>query len=106
MGNNSNDIDYFELASMSSDASQAAQLDETYTNRPDQYTPFGSTTFTSGTQVDPLTGEQVPNWTQTTALSQPLQNMLNLQQGIDTTQLEIGQSLMDRVETDFLTPME
>jgi len=60
-----------------------------------QYSPYGSTTYqeTGGKWID---GNWVPSYSQTTALSQPLQNILTGTQNTAQSLLPTGQALADQ----------
>ena len=49
----SNDTDYMEAAQVQGAENRAVVRDQTYANRPTQYTPFGSTTYDSYQGYDP-----------------------------------------------------
>ncbi len=53
--------------------------DAAYANRPDQYNPFGSLTWSQQRIKDPATGENVTRWVQQQNLSKPMEYMLNSQ---------------------------
>lgn len=56
-----------------------ALTNTTYSNRPDQYNPWGSTTWGTEKVIDPATGEEVTKWTQTEKLDPQLQGSLDNQ---------------------------
>ncbi len=60
-----------------------------------QYSPYGSTTYqeTGGRMVD---GNWVPSYSQTTSLSQPLQNILTGTQNTAQSLVPTGQALADQ----------
>ena len=65
-----------------------------------QYSPYGSTTYqeTGGKWID---GNWVPSYSQTTALSEPLQNILTGTQNTAQSLLPAGQTLADQYKSNL-----
>tara|TARA_R110000782_G_scaffold70606_1_gene141795 strand:- start:2641 stop:4188 length:1548 start_codon:yes stop_codon:yes gene_type:complete len=84
--------DYAGAAVATGEASKEVTRDQTYANRPDQYSPFGSTTWTNEQVRDPSTGQMVTKWNQNTNLNAESQAALDAQQriGADRSQLAEG----------------
>ena len=101
----SNDTDYMEAAQVQGAENRAVVRDQTYANRPTQYTPFGSTTYDSYQGYDPATGEPVTQWTQTTSLTPELQYILNQQQGIEAAKGDVAGMLVNRMGDEFSQTM-
>src|SRR3954471_8470218 len=74
--------DYTGAARAQADSSKEVTRDATYANRPTINTPWGSQTWTSGSQIDPSTGQSVTDWTQNINLNPQAQEALNSQQAI------------------------
>lgn len=79
---------------------------ETIANRPDQYNPWGSTTWDIQTVTDPATGEKVNKWIQTESLNDNLQSSLDSQQAIQAGKSNLAEGLMGRAWNDMATPMD
>lgn len=71
--------DYEGLARQQADINQQNLLSQTYANRPNQVTPWGSMTWTPGKVRDPVTGEQMTSWTQEQSLPGWQENLLRRQ---------------------------
>lgn len=98
--------DYTAAAQQTAASSAAVTNQQTYANRADQVTPWGSQTWAPSSTVDPSTGQAVTKWTQTTTLSPAQQQALNSQQNIQQAQSNIAQQLTGRVAQEELTPMD
>lgn len=83
------------------DANRQVVTDQTFANRPDQYTPFGSTTWDSQQQIDPATGQPVTGWQQTTSLTPQLQSILNKQLAVQDGRSDIAGMLTGRLGGEF-----
>lgn len=79
---------------------------QTWANRPDQYTPFGSQTWDSNAVRDPATGQMVTQWTQNTNLTPEAQAALDAQLQLQQGRSELGASLMPRAEAEFGQAMD
>ena len=62
-------------------ASEAVARMTTYADRPDQYTPWGSTTWETERVIDPATGKAVTRWNQNQQLSPEMQALFDQQMG-------------------------
>lgn len=98
--------DYTQAAQQTAASSAAVTNQQTYANRADQVTPWGSQTWQPSSTVDPSTGQAVTKWTQTTTLSPAQQQALDSQQSIQQQQSQIAQQLTGRVANEELTPMD
>jgi hypothetical protein len=87
------------------EANREVVRDQTFANRPDQYTPFGSTSWNPYQTVDPSTGEATTAWEQTTSLTPELQDILNKQIAIQSGRSDIAGALTGRLGAEFGTPM-
>lgn len=74
---------------------------QTYANRPDQNTPFGSTSWDNKSEIDPATGQRVTRWEQNTRLTPESQRALDAQLGLTADRSELGASLMPRAQAEF-----
>ncbi len=98
--------DYRGAAEETADSSRQVTRDQTYANRPDQYTPWGSSTWESSQGIDPATGERVTNWQQDIRLSPEQQQALNAQQDIQAGRSGIAQGLLGNAANDLAQPFD
>ncbi len=93
--------DYTGAAEAQAAASQANTTSQTYANRANQYTPFGSETWSQGTAVDPSTGQPVTTWNQNTTLDPQLQAALNSQMQVQQARSDQAASLIPQMTKDY-----
>lgn len=98
--------DYTQAAEQTAASSAAVTNQQTWANRANQVTPWGTQTWSSSPTIDPATGQRVAQWTQTTTLSPAQQQALDSQQAIDQQRSDIAQNLMGRVQQEYSTPMD
>lgn len=98
--------DYTAAAEATAASSAAVTNQQTYANRADQVTPWGTQTWNPTSVVDPSSGQNVTKWTQTTTLSPAQQQALDSQQSIQQQQSQIAQGLTSRVADEYGTPMD
>lgn len=96
--------DYVGAANAQSAASQELATQQTWANRPDQNTPWGSQFWTQQATVDPATGQSVTAWTQNQTLDPALQGALNDQLAIQQGRTSLAGSFMDRVADEYSQP--
>ena len=82
--------DYAGAAREQAAASKENILDQTWANRPDQYNPWGTSTWQQKVVKDPVTGEERIKWTQRETLDPQLQGALDAQ--IDLMNKRSGQA--------------
>jgi len=97
--------DYTQAAQQTAASSAAVTNQQTWANRANQVTPWGTQTWSSTPTIDPATGQRVAQWTQTTQLSPDQQKALDSQQAITQQRSDIAQNLMGRVQQEYSTPM-
>lgn len=105
--------DMRQAAIAQGEANREVVRDQTFANRPDQFTPFGYTTWNPYRTVDPSTGEATTAWQQTSGLTPELQSILNKQIAIQSGRSDIAGALTGRLGQEFgqqmdwrgLTPM-
>ena len=68
---------YGDIAVQQGEANEGVVRDQTYANRPTQYTPWGYTSWDANPYTDPGSGEQTTQWSQTQGLTPELQEILN-----------------------------
>ena len=98
--------DYSGAAVAQGEANREVVRDQTFANRPDQYTPWGATTWTPYQTTDPATGEATTAWSQTQSLTPELQDILNKQIAIQSGRSDIAGALTGRLGSEFGTPMD
>ncbi len=79
---------------------RAVVRDQTYANRPDQYTPFGYSKWTTE-MVD-----GVEKWSQTQGLTPELQNILNKQIAVQGGRTDLAGGLVGRMQDEFGAPID
>lgn len=98
--------DYTGAAIQQGEANREVVRDQTFANRPDQYTPWGATTWTPYSSTDPSTGQATTSWSQTQSLTPELQDILNKQIAIQSGRSDIAGALTGRLGAEFGTPMD
>ena len=93
--------DYEAAAERQAESSAEVTNMQTYANRPDQNTPYGSTRWSNASEIDPATGQRVTRWTQDTSLRPELEEALNSQVGLTRRRSDMAAGLYDRVEEEF-----
>jgi len=106
MGGKNDSPDYGQLAQQQGEANREVTRDQTYANRPSQYTPFGYTNWTNQQVTDPATGQKVAKWTQTQGLTPELQDILNKQIAIQGGKSDVAGSLVGRMGKEFGQTMD
>jgi hypothetical protein len=76
-----------------------------YANRPNQFTPFGSTTWNVGKIYDPSTKQYVPSWTQNVQLDPGLQKALESQISLQRGRSSLAGGMLGRVASEFGRPV-
>jgi hypothetical protein len=96
--------DYKGAAETQSAASENIATQKTFADRPDQYSPWGSTTWNTAQSVDPATGKPVTSWTQQQTLNPELQSALDQQIGLVNQRSNLAGNFMGRVAEDYQQP--
>lgn len=94
-----------DLAVQQGEANAGVVRDQTYANRPTQYTPWGYTSWEANPYLDPGSNETTTRWTQTQGLTPELQDILNKQIAIQGGRTDIAGGLTNRMASEFSTPM-
>jgi hypothetical protein len=87
-------------------ASREATRDQTYANRPDQYNPFGSSTWQTENIIDPATGEATTKWRNTQNLSPDSQDILDNQVGRVKDLSGMSNAMGDRIQDEMGSPLD
>jgi len=82
-------------------ASKDLTAQQNWANRPNQNTPWGSTSWGTQQTIDPGTGLPVTQWTQTQALDPKLQGALDQQLALQQQRSNMAGSFMGRVQQDM-----
>ena len=98
--------DYSGAAVAQGEANREVVRDQTFANRPDQYTPWGATSWTPYQATDPATGEATTAWSQTQSLTPELQDILNKQIAIQSGRSDVAGALTGRMGAEFTQPMD
>jgi hypothetical protein len=98
--------DYRAAAEETAAGSRQAARDQTYANRIDQSTPWGSLDYESYLGVDPATGEQVTKWRQNEQLTPGLQAALDSQIGLQQGRSDLAGGMMGDIEGMMGTQMD
>ena len=106
MGDKSDSGDYKQAAIAQGEANREVVRDQTFANRVNQQTPWGTTQWNPFQTVDPSTGEAVTAWEQVTALRPELQGILDKQLSIQNDRSDIAGNLTGRVGTEFNEAMD
>jgi len=98
--------DYTSAAIASGEASKEVTEQQTWANRPDQFTPWGSTTWQNQQVWDPSTEQYLNRWAQSTQLTPDAQEALDAQLDLQNKRSQLGGSLYDRMESEYSNPMD
>jgi hypothetical protein len=98
--------DYGDLAVQQGEVNEGVVRDQTYANRPTQYTPWGATTWESNLYTDPGSGDETTRWTQTESLTPELQEILNKQIALQGGRTDIAGGLTERMQDEFGNAMD
>ena len=98
--------DYRGAAEETAQSSRENTEAQTWSNRPDQNTPFGSTSWQNTPEWDPTTGQYINRWTQDTTLNEESQRALDAQMGLTTGRSELAGSLLPRMQDEFGNAMD
>lgn len=98
--------DYAGAAVAQGEANEDVVRDQTYANRPTQYTPWGYTTWNPSETIDPSSGEAVTSWEQTQGLTPQLQSILDKQLAVQDGRSDIAGQLTGRLGEEFGQQMD
>lgn len=98
--------DYTAAAQAQGAASKDVTNTQTYANRPNQVTPFGTQTWAPYTVTDPTTGQPMTQWTSNTQLNPQQQGALDDQMNVQAGRSWIGQGLMPGVANSLSQPLD
>ena len=95
-----------DIAASQGEENREVIRDQTYANRPDQYTPWGYTSWGNEEYIDPATGEKTTKWAQTQGLRPELQDILDKQFAIQGGKTDIAGMLTGRMGQEFGQQMD
>jgi hypothetical protein len=98
--------DYAAAAQEQAQGSREVTEQQTWANRPDQFTPWGKQTWENQQVWDPSTQQYLNRWAQNTELTPESQRALDAQLGLTGDRSELGRDLMGRAEKEFGTEMD
>lgn len=98
--------DYAGAAQATAEGSRDVTNQQTYANRPDQYNPWGSTTWDAQAVRDPSTGKMVDKWTQTQNLNEDAQGALDSQLNVQRGRSELGEGMIGSANNELGTAMD
>ena len=98
--------DYTGAAKEQAGASKEITNMQTWANRPNQYTPWGSQTWSPTSTIDPATGQKVTQWNQYTNLTPQAQSALNDQFALQSGRSALAGSFMGRVADEYSKPFD
>jgi hypothetical protein len=98
--------DYAGAAREQGDASAKNIASQTWANRPTINTPWGQQSWTTGTKIDPATGQTVTDWTSNITLSPEQQAALDAQMKIQQGRSEAAGTLLGQATEAFQKPFD
>tara|TARA_R110000796_G_scaffold16924_2_gene52467 strand:- start:4336 stop:5889 length:1554 start_codon:yes stop_codon:yes gene_type:complete len=98
--------DYTGAAEATAESSRELATANTTANRPDQITPWGTSTWDSSAGIDPSTGLPVTNWTQNLELSGQQQEALDSQMAVQAGRSDLAEGLIDRAGSELANPVD
>ena len=101
-----NTPDFQGLTQADTEQGKEALMQQTYSNRPTQYSPFGYTNWTSSEVIDPSTGKPVTEWSQTTGLTPELQSILDKQIAMQGGRSDIAGMLTGQLGSLYAQPID
>ena len=98
--------DYTAAAQAQGEASKEVTEQQTWANRPNQYTPFGSQTWDQYQEYDPVTGQTLNKWNQRTQLDPLTQAALEQQQKLQLEKSQLAGGMTDRMWNEYGQKMD
>ena len=93
--------DYTAAAIATGEASREVTEQQTWANRPDQYTPWGNLTWGNYEEWDPVTQQYINKWQQYTTLDPTLQEALDSQMRLQRDRSQLGEGLYGRMAEGY-----
>jgi hypothetical protein len=98
--------DYMGAAQAQADASMANTTAQTWANRPNTQTPWGSQTWDAQQVIDPATGKPVTSWTSQINLSPEQQAIFDSQQQLQGGRTDLANQLLGNASNTLGTPAD
>jgi hypothetical protein len=98
--------DYRGAAEEQAKASKEVTEQQTWANRPNQVTPFGSQTWGNQLEWDPATQQYLNKWQQTTELNPASQRALDDQFAVQEARSGIAKDMTGRLQEELGDPMD
>lgn len=98
--------DYTAAAEATGQSSRNNTEQQTWANRPDINTPYGSQSWEQKPEYDPTTGQMLNKWTQNTTLTDNSQRALDSELDLQANRSELGASLFPRMQDEFGSSMD
>lgn len=98
--------DYAGIAQQQADQQNQYLRDQTWANRANQYTPWGSQTWSAASMIDPSTGRPTTQWSQTMNLNPEAQAALDSQMRIQNQRSRMAEGFLGRMQTEFGQPVD
>ena len=98
--------DYTAAAEAQASSSREVTEQQTWANRPDQFTPWGSQTWENQQVWDPSTQQYLNRWAQNTQLTPDTQASLDAQMQLGRERSELGLDLTDRMRSEYGSAMD
>jgi len=106
MGGSVANPDYMGAATAQGNQNQVLNAQQTAANRPNQYTPWGSSTWQQSLGKDAATGQPITEWTQTQSLNPASQNALESQQALQANRSWMGNAMLGNVGQSLSQPFD
>lgn len=98
--------DYTAAAEKQAASSEKVTNQQTWANRPDITTPWGTQTWTPTPTYDPTTGQTVQKWAQNITLSPEQQAALDSQMRIQQGRSDAAEQLLGQATSAFQSPVD
>jgi len=106
MGGKNKSPDYEGAAQAQGSANREVNTDQTFANRPNQYTPAGSSTWSPYQTKDPGTGKPVTSWQQNLTFSPEQQMLYDKQNAISNERADVGGMVAKRLGDEYGEAMD
>lgn len=97
---------YKAAAEAQAASSREVTEQQTWANRPEQVTPWGTQSWQNKAMYDPSTDQMINRWRQTTTLTPELQAALDSQLRLQRDKSQLAESLTGRMEREYSKPMD
>jgi len=93
--------DYAAAADAQAQSSKNVTEQQTWANRPDQFTPWGAQTWQNQQVYDPATQQMINRWSQNTELTPESKKQFDSQQRVATDKSQLAESLTGRMKNEY-----